>query len=158
MDNLKEYADWAIANWQLIAAAVAGTGTLGSVIWVLVMKYVPDMFVDMVMTRIEMALAGKTTDESGKVIDIPDADDRLLVVRVMSAFVEWAEKKIPDEGCGAQKLRLVLDKIYSTARRVPVIGAKVEAKLREKESKIVEFINAVVLKMNKRLRNDASKG
>jgi hypothetical protein len=157
MQAHKQQIDWIIENWQVIAALVAGGGALGGVLWALVMKFVPDLVVNSFMDRIDMALSGKTKNEKGEVVDISDPDDRQLVVRVMSALVEWAEKKIPDEGLGEQKMRLVLDKIYSTARLVPVVGSRVEAKLRSKEPRIIEFINAVVTKMNKRLEGDTKK-
>lgn len=126
----------------------------GWVIWkFVIMRYVPDAIVNALMGRVELALAGKGQDGQ----PIADTDDRLLVVRIFSAFVEWGEKKVPDEGLGEQKLRMVLDRIYGLAGKVPLLGGKLSAGLRANEPRLIEFINALVSKMNKRLQKDAQQ-
>jgi hypothetical protein len=131
---------------------MGATALAGWLAWKLVMRYVPDLIVNAIMVRVDLAIQGKHPDGT----PIEDVEDRLLVGRIMSALVEWAEKKLPDDGLGEQKLRLVLERIYTLAGRVPLLGVKLAAGLRANEPKFIEFISALVDKMNRRLK-DANK-
>lgn len=153
LSTLTKLAEFYHAHAGMIQAM--GATTFGG--WFLwkfvIMRYVPDALVSAIMSRVELALQGKTPD--GQVI--ADPDDRMLVVRVFAAFVEWAEKKLPDDGMGEQRMHLVLERIYAYGRRLPFIGAKVETRLRSQEPRLIEFINALVSKMNDRLKKDSPK-
>jgi len=149
-----------IINLNTVTAAISqhpffvlggGAATiLTSLAWWALVKYMPAIIVGHVMSHIDLSLQGKKAD--GR--PIADPDDRLLVARVFAALVEWAEKKIPDDGLGPQRLQLVLAKIYSTAGLLPIIGPRIAAGLRANEPMLIEFINALVKKMNDRLQKD----
>lgn len=92
-------------------------GGLAAIAMPLVLAYakkrVPEMVTRWIGREVRLALAGA---------GVPDPDLRELMRDVILAAVRFAEKKLPDEGMGEARLRLVLD-LFG---RLPIVGSFVK--------------------------------
>lgn len=95
-----------IGGW----AAMAVIGILSPMLLAWAKRKVPAMVADFVLGKVRSVLAGK---------GIEDQEVKQLVHDLVLVLVRFAERKIPDDGFGAQRLELIL----STAEKVPIVAA-----------------------------------
>lgn len=120
--NMDGMTGWVAAGAMAVAAPLA---------WRWVKKNVPEMLARRAGRQARLALAGA---------GVADPDLKELIHDVVLALVRFAEKKLPDEGMGEARMRMVLD----TAESLPVVGAFVKAN----EEHVVAIIEEAVKKMD----------
>ncbi len=117
--------------WAAGAALTIGT----PIAWAWARKNVPEKAARWVGREVRLAMTGA---------GIQDADVKELLHDVVLCLVRFAEKKIPDEGMGEARLKLVLD----MGARLPVVGAFIKAN----EDKVRPIIEASVARMDAEAR------
>lgn len=114
-------------GWAAGAALAVGA----PLAWAWARKNIPEMAARWVGREVRLAMTGA---------GIQDADLKELLHDVVLCLVRFAEKKIPDEGMGEARLKLVLD----MGGRLPVIGAFLKAN----EDKVRPIIEDAVARMD----------
>lgn len=104
-------------------------------IWRYLKNELPKTLAGLAMKQIRLALAGA---------GVSDPDVKELLTAVVHSLVLFAEKKLPDEGLGEQRMALILSLLAKT----PLIGAYLQAN----EKDIREVIENCVKEMDKDLK------
>lgn len=103
--------------------------------WSWAKKNLPKMLAGWAMKEIRLGLAGGGVED-------PDVKE-LLKVQVM-ALVKFAERKLPDEGMGEQRMEMILGLML----RIPLVGAH----LKGYEPQLRELIEECVKEMDAELK------